>query len=146
MTLAVKTRFIETVPTGTSELLATGLIETRVFSNPFVNERDPNFSESRIKIRYELSSQLKEHFVLLRGLIEFSRPKDFSFVFNRNENSFVASITRNQVANLKELLSNVQFQLNAELKFRKKLKTAIYFERQYRLQCEAMYRAHALAS
>ena len=144
MTSVVKTRFIASAANRIPEL-ESGLIETKVYSNPFVNEKDPHFNESRIKIRYELPNQGKDKFVLFRGLIEFSRPRDFSFVFNRHDNSFVANVARNKVADLKEFLSNVQVQLTEELTFRKKLKAAIIFEKQYRLQCEELYKGHALA-
>jgi hypothetical protein len=147
MTVAIKNRFLESAANQTlSELPLHDLVETKVYSNPFVCENDSHFNESRIKVKYELNNEMKVHFVLFRGLVEFSRSKDFYFVFNRHDNSFVVDVSRNKIVNLKELLSNVSTQLAEELKFRKKLKAAIHFERQYRLQCDALYRTHTLAS
>src|SRR5688572_4044286 len=46
------------------------------------------FLTDRVIIKFELSDEYREHFVLLRGLLEFSRPKEITISVQRADKTF----------------------------------------------------------
>jgi hypothetical protein len=79
------------------------------------------------------------HFVLLKGLIEFYRSKNFVFTFDRNERSIEVDIRESEFAPLKTFLAEVNQWYQQEIRFKSALKNAISFEARYKAERESLY-------
>ncbi|HTE30763.1 MAG TPA: hypothetical protein VK666_10350 [Chryseolinea sp.] len=95
--------------------------------------------DDRSRLRFDLPPNYKQHFGLLRGLIEFNRTPDFTFMYHRESNSFDIDIEVSQHERLKAFLNLIDGLLTGEIQFKKQLKKAIAFETQYRLESSKLY-------
>lgn len=92
------------------------------------------------RIRFSFRAGLNEKlFVLLKGLIEFHRPKNFLFKYDKAERSIEADVHEGDYAALKKFLANINHWLNKELGFRSALKDALAFEARYKAERAAVY-------
>jgi hypothetical protein len=93
-----------------------------------------------VKFDLSLSSEYQSYFILLKGLIEFHRPKDFKFHFTKEDQSVSIEIGVNEINLLRQFLSDISFWLVKELKFRSDLKKVLAFEARYKAEKELIYR------
>jgi hypothetical protein len=92
------------------------------------------------RLRLSISTGLDgTHYVLLKGLIEFYRSKEYFFTFNRDEHSIEADIRESEFASLKTFLSDVNRWYQKEIQFKAALKHAISFEARYKAEKENLY-------
>jgi hypothetical protein len=76
---------------------------------------------------------------LLRGLIEFHRPANFFFTYDRAERTLVADFRESEFETLKEFFHEVTGWLATELGFKSALKKIIDFESRYRAERNSLY-------
>jgi hypothetical protein len=92
----------------------------------------------RVRLTAKVKLGLKE-FILLRGLIEFHRPANFFFTYDRKERTIEADFRESEFESLKEFLNVVSGWLNTELGFRSSLRKIIDFEARYRAERNSLY-------
>ena len=93
----------------------------------------------RSRFRFDISAGHASHFALIRGLIEFNRPKELNFVFHSETKSFETDIESSHREQLDTLIPLVNTLLLKELRFKNKLKEVIRFEAHYRKEKEKVY-------
>jgi len=97
------------------------------------------FQSDRAIVQFRLSGIYHEHFVLFRGLLEFSRPKWISVSFNNSERTFELFVGIDQATVVTEHLDLILKLLINEIKFKKSLKTILRFEESVRAEQSRLY-------
>jgi hypothetical protein len=92
----------------------------------------------RVRLTTKAKLNLKE-FILLRGLIEFHRPANFFFTYDRAERTIVADFRESEFETVKEFFHDVTRWLATELRFKSALKKIIDFESLYRAERSSLY-------
>ena len=87
------------------------------------------FQTDLLIVKFKLSDLYRDHFVLLRGLLEFSRPIRISISSNASEKSFQLHITDDKAEIVVSYLDTIQRLFINEIKFKKSLKAVLSFER-----------------
>jgi len=98
------------------------------------------FQSDRAIVKFKLSGIYHDHFVLFRGLLEFSRPKWISISFNNSERTLELFAGIDQAAAVTEYLDLNLKLLIKEIKFKKSLKTILRFEESIRVEQSRLYR------
>ena len=98
------------------------------------------FQSDRAIVKFRLSGIYHNHFVLFRGLLEFSRPKGISVSFNNSERTFEFFVGIDQAAAVTEYLDLNLKLLIKEIKFKKSLKAVLRFEESVRVEQSRLYR------
>jgi hypothetical protein len=98
------------------------------------------FQSDRAIVKFKLSGIYKDHFVLLRGLLEFSRPTWISFSYNNAERTFELFVGIDQAKAVTEHLDLILKLLIKEIKFKKSLKAILRFEESVRVEQSRLYR------
>jgi hypothetical protein len=98
------------------------------------------FQSDRTIVKFKLSGIYRDHFVLLRGLMDFSRPKRISLSFNNSERTLELFAGTDQAAAVTEYLELILKLLIQEIKFKKSLKAIIRFEEAVRVEQSTLYR------
>ena len=97
------------------------------------------FQSDRAIVKFKLSGIYHEHFVLFRGLLDFSRPKRISISFNNSERTFELFVGTDEVSAVTEYLDLIQKLLIQEIKFKKSLKAILRFEASVRVEQAELY-------
>ena len=97
------------------------------------------FYDESIHFSFTLNEKYSNHFIAVKGLLEFNRLTDFQFTYNRNENSIALNIPASKRSELNNLFLLVEKQLQEELQFKHYLKQALAFERQYQIEKAKVY-------
>lgn len=92
------------------------------------------------EIEFMPSRQHQSHFALLRGLLEFSRPKGIDLRTNTQDRSFTVRLSDNDASIITNYLANVQERFNAELVFKASLKKVLRFEGAVKTREATLYR------
>ena len=97
--------------------------------------------EYRDKVQYTfiVSAPFEIHFALIRGLIDFHRPKGIQFRFNREEKAIEVRAHLQHVDFLFQFLQKLKEWLDKEVQFKLALKKVIQFENQYKSQRASIY-------
>ena len=98
------------------------------------------FQSDRAIVKFKLSGIYHDHFVLFRGLLEFSRPKWISVSFNNSERTFELFVGIDQATAVTEYLDLILKLLIKEIKFKKSLKAILRFEESVRVEQSRLYR------
>jgi len=98
------------------------------------------FQSDRAIVKFKLSGIYHEHFVLFRGLLEFSRPKRISISFNNSERTFELFVGTDEISAVTEYLDLIQKLLIQEIKFKKSLKAVLRFEASVRAEQSRLYK------
>jgi hypothetical protein len=98
------------------------------------------FQSDRTIIKFRLSGIYHEHFVLFRGLLEFSRPKGMAISSNNSERTFELFVGADQASAVVEYLDLILRLVIQEIKFKKSLKTILRFEESVRVEQARLYR------
>jgi hypothetical protein len=93
----------------------------------------------RIKTTFLVTQEFQPDFSLIRGLIEFNRPRDLMFSFDRTSKTVNINLAKDQLSRLDGLLSRVYDELMKEKLFRKTLRTVIEFEQRYTRERDRLY-------
>lgn len=97
------------------------------------------YYNTRIRLSFSVSETYKSQYVLIRGMIEFHRPKHFVFSYNKEQRLIEIDINVNELGELELFLSKVLVWLKKENQFRFALKIALEFETRYKLENERVY-------
>jgi hypothetical protein len=97
------------------------------------------FQTDLLIVKFTLSDRYSDHFVLLRGLLEFSRPIKISISSNRSEKTFQLHIAEDKAEIVLSYLDTIQGLFINELKFKKSLKAVLRFEREVRHEQAKLY-------
>jgi len=95
--------------------------------------------KKRIRTSFKIHDEFESDFILIKGLMEFYRPKEFIFSYDRKERSIGIDIKDDQLEQLSVFLSRIVHWTNQEKRFRHALKVAIEFENRYKLERENLY-------
>ena len=98
------------------------------------------FQSDRAIVKFKLSGIYHDQFVLLRGLLAFSRPKRIAISFDNNERTFEVSVGTDQSAAVTEYLDLMLKLLIQEIKFKKSLKAILRFEESMRVEQSRLYK------
>lgn len=97
------------------------------------------FQTDRVIVKFRLGSAYRDHFVLFRGLLEFSRPKEIYISSNNAEKAFELHVGKNQAIAMTIYLDKILDLLVKEISFKKSLKGVIRFEQAVRLEQSKLY-------
>ena len=103
------------------------------------NKVSPLHYKTRVHLSFSLTEEFRRHFVLIKGLIEFYRSKNFSFEYNAVQKGIEADIEVSQLSNLQLFFDSILSRLNDELKFKETLKIILDFENRYKLAQAEVY-------
>jgi hypothetical protein len=104
-----------------------------------VSKADAIFLVNRYEITFSLSNKFAEHFVLLRGLIEFSKPKTIRITASRTDNTFHLSFSEGEADHFVAHLEKILDWLVREIRFKKSLKALVTFEKKVKREQEILY-------
>jgi hypothetical protein len=97
------------------------------------------FQTDLLIVKFALSDRYCDHFVLLRGLLEFSRPIRISISSNTSEESFQLHTTDDKAEIMISYLDAIQRLFINEIKFKKSLKAVLNFERAIKHEQSKLY-------
>ena len=97
------------------------------------------YYQNRAQLSFTITREFLPYFILIKGLIEFSRSRDLRFSFNTDTKIFDVDLEINQLGDLSSLLMLVHGLLLKEIGFKRALKKAIQFEERYKLESAAVY-------
>ena len=97
------------------------------------------FPTDRVLIKFELSNDYRDHFILLRGLLEFSRPKEIAISAHNSEKTFELHIRIDQAAAVRSYLEIILKLFINEINFKKALKSVLQFEHTMKQQQTKLY-------
>jgi hypothetical protein len=98
------------------------------------------FGADQVIVKFSLRDLYQDQFVLLRGLLEFSRPKEISIATNNSEKTFQFHIGRDKVLAITTYLDKILDLFVKEIRFKESLKAVIRFEQATRLEQSRLYR------
>ena len=125
--LKTVTQPLETVPAGVLQK-----------HGPVDQGRSGQYKE-RVRLHFSVAHSLPSEFTFVKGLIEFHRPKDFNFKYDRKQKTISIDVDLDQIDRLATFISGVEEWVRKEKQFRHALKMAIEFERRYQLERESVY-------
>jgi hypothetical protein len=105
----------------------------------FFNRENSLYYNDRARISFTLAGEFSSHFILVKGLTEFYRPKHLKFAFDHNRKAFTIDLAVAEINDLSKLLRVVQQELLREISFKAALRRAIEFEKRYRLEAAEVY-------
>jgi len=98
------------------------------------------FGADQVIVKFRLGDLYQDKFVLLRGLLEFSRPTEISISSNNSEKTFQFHIGRDKVLAITTYLDKILDLFAKEIRFKESLKAVIRFEQAIRLEQSRLYR------
>ena len=78
-------QYLQVVNKGSENLSNHSLInvaDSSVIENILFSKTSPLFYKTRVHFSFSLSEEFKKNFVMIKGLIEFHRSRNFSFEYN----------------------------------------------------------------
>ena len=94
----------------------------------FLNHTGSLLYANRIRLTFKASAHHAANLGLLKGLIDFHRPKGFSCTLNRADHTISADVPYAQQELLISFLDRIKALLEKELAFKKHLKKILLFE------------------
>src|SRR5688572_5346111 len=117
-----------------------GTVRTRVGQEDAAADHNTSLHyRARVRLHFTVADRLPSDFTLVKGLIEFHRPKEFSFEYDRKQKTIALDIDLDDIDRLATFLSALEEWVRKEKQFRHALKMAIEFERRYQLERESVY-------
>jgi len=110
-----------------------------VVENILFSKASPLFYKTRVHFSFALSEEFKKNFVLIKGLIEFHRSRNFSFEYNSTQKTIETDIEVSQLEDLSAFLYDVSIWLTQEIKFKETLKIILDFENRYKVAKAEVY-------
>jgi len=93
----------------------------------------------RLKVSLSVDESHRQHFILIKGLLEFHRSAGFVFSFNKRDGTFDVTTSAQQEAELNVYLRKISAWIGQELAFKRRLKEMLAFEREYRAKLAKVY-------
>ncbi|MBT1703920.1 hypothetical protein [Chryseosolibacter indicus] len=132
----IKEEFPTSIPTNDAQ------ISTRLVGNNSSFRIISSFTYGkRTRLSLTLKDEFINHFVMVKGLLEFSRSKDYQFSYNVAERSFLVDFDESLEDGLKELLTFVSARLSEEIRFKKALTQIREIEARHKEELAALYKA-----
>ena len=97
------------------------------------------YYNTRIRLSFSVSDTYRSQYVMARGMIEFHRPKNFVFSYNKKQGLIEVDINVSELEELQLFLSTVLVWLRHENQFRLSLKIVLEFENRYKLERDSVY-------
>src|SRR5688572_7296272 len=97
------------------------------------------FVSNKYLITVKLTEQFASNFVLLRGLLEFSRPKDIIISSQAKDQTFEIEVLETQANYLLSYIETIIGWLIKEIKFKSALKAIISFENRVKQEQAILY-------
>jgi hypothetical protein len=110
-----------------------------VIENILFSKASPLFYKTKVHFSFSLSEEFRKNFVMIKGLIEFHRSKNFSFEYNFAQKAIETDIEVSQVEDLRAFLHDVSIWLRQEIKFKETLKIILDFENRYKVAKAEVY-------
>jgi len=110
---------------------STGLLPAETFQG-FLEHTGTLAYVNRVRLTFRISKPFQIQVGLLKGLLDFNRPKGFLFTLNRADNTISADASSRQQAELVSFLIHIQTLVEKELAFKNHLKRILVFEETYR--------------
>ena len=93
----------------------------------------------KVHLSFEVIERFQPYYILIKGLIDFHRPKELFFSFDRVGSSFEVKVSNQDALKVIGFLQNVHSWLVQEVQFKTALKKVIAFEKQYNADRQALY-------
>jgi hypothetical protein len=93
----------------------------------------------RYAVSFTLADKLASHFVLLRGLLEFSRPNTIKIIATPTDKTFYTEFTESQADDVVTYIETIAEWLVKEIKFKKALRALIIFEKRVKREHAILY-------
>jgi hypothetical protein len=100
-----------------------------------------SYYKNRARLHFNLTNEYLPHFILIRGLIEFNRPKHLKFTYASDRKRMEIDLEVSEFDELTKLFRTVYAEVRKEIQFKTVLRKQIAFEREYRLESAAVYMA-----
>jgi hypothetical protein len=97
------------------------------------------YYNDRARLQFNVTDEFFTQFILIKGLIEFSRPNTLKFKFTLDQKAIETDLPVNQFGELANLFLNIDKELNKEIRFKAALKRAIQFEQRYNQERAEVY-------
>lgn len=94
-----------------------------------------------LDIRFRLSDRGQKNFVLLRGLLEFSRPKGINISSDIHDRSFKLLLTEDQAPAVTSYLQAISERFHKEIEFKASLKKILHFENAMKIEQAKLYQS-----
>lgn len=121
-----------------SEFKRSETILSRVVKETPVDQGNIQHKE-RVRLHFTVAGSSPSDFTLVKGLIEFHRPKEFLFHYERKQNTISLVVGLNQIDPLATFLLQIEEWIRKEKRFRHALRIALDFEKRYQLERESVY-------
>lgn len=115
------------------------VVTDRLSQNALFDSVSAFYYNDRAKVTFNVAGEFETDFSLIRGLIDFNRPRDLRFSFDRESKTVSTNIAMHQLGRLDEFLSFIYDELIKEKRFRKTLRAAIEFEKRYNRERDRIY-------
>jgi hypothetical protein len=93
----------------------------------------------RYFITFKLNDHFAKHFVLLSGILEFSRPKDIKVSRHKIARIFEVELSEMQAGRFSSYMQTILTWLIKEIKFKESLKDLIAFEKKVKQEQAILY-------
>lgn len=110
------------------------LIENQLFENV-----SPLHYNARIRLSIQIAEKFRKHFALIRGLMEFHRPKHFSFEYQFSQKTLEIDIEGKQLTELLIFFDLILTLITEEIRFKGALKLVLEFEDRYKKAQSEIY-------
>jgi hypothetical protein len=97
------------------------------------------FVSNKYKVTLKLSPAFSKHFVLLRGLFEFSQPKTVVMSSSTKDQIFEVEMLETQIDHVLSYIETILTWLRREIKFKEALATIIRFEKRVKEEQASLY-------
>lgn len=126
---------------STEEGITSSLQQSKVLtvSSFYVIPGDRVFLSPRYVIAFKLNQEFAKHFILLRGLFEFSRPGSIKIISKGRDKTFEGVISHAEVDFFLSYVNTVVDTLKKEIRFKIALREVLSFEESVRKQQEQLY-------
>lgn len=114
----------------------TGILEVTGFE---VKADPQRFLSARYVVNFQPTNEFVKHFILIRGLFEFSRPGSFKLVASANTRTFNAEVSHLELEYFLSYVSIIADSFKKEMRFKNALRQVISFEENVRKQQEHLY-------
>ena len=98
------------------------------------------FLTDQVIVKFRLASAYRDNFILLRGLLEFSRPKGINVSSNNSEKTFEVHVGKNEARAMTVYLNKILDLFLKELNFKRSLKAVLSFEQDVRAEQSRLYK------
>jgi hypothetical protein len=108
-------------------------------SNQLFQKAAPFYYNDRVRLSFSIAEKFTDQFILIKGLIEFNRPKHFSFTYNPVQKTVETDIEVNQIKELQSFYTSVYGWLKKEIQFKDTLKLILDWENRNKKEMAAVY-------